>query len=482
MRSKRSLLLEHTLIAVVVSALGHAGCSPGSAEPRLPTLRPLGRDIPAFRATGKPTERAARPVTVKEPTGTVTLRQALALALTGSPALAAASWEVRAAEARALQAGLPPNPELRVRREDFAGTGQFEGTDAAEQFLRLSQVIEIGWKASKRRKVARGETALCGWDYESTRLDVFTETTKAFVAVLAARSRLAAAREMHELAEHVMSLVSKRVKGGAGSGMEAKEARIGLGTSRIDLERARRATEGTRGLLAACWGAERPKFQQAAGELEDPAATGVPALEQLLERITSSPGVARWETEAHMRQAALELEKANCIPDLRVLVAMRRIEETRDHGYSVALEVALPIFDRNQGAVHEARLNRIKVAHERRAAIAEATVGLRQAHQILSASYQEAALLKDVVLPAARDALDMARLGLQQGAVTDLQVLKAQRELFRAKTRRIDALEAYHTAVADIERLTAHPISAVKTPKRSGTRQRQTQETQPEKS
>ncbi len=467
MHPKRAPLSERSAAVALLAVLGMIGCSEGHVEPLWPPPRPLGRDVRAFRPGRDSAQPEAPSLGVEEPTGTLTLRRALALALARNSGLAAVSWEVRAAEAKALQAGLTPNPEVRVQMEDFGGTGKFEGTKDSEQSLRLSQVIELGRKASKRRRAARSEAALCGWDWETKRLDVFAETAKAFVAVLVAEKRLAAAQEMRDLAEHVMSLVARRVQGGAGSGLEANEARIALGTSRIDLERARRAMEAARGVLAGCWDAEKPKFQQVAGELEDLTLTEVPTMEQLLERIADNPDVARWETEARMRQFALESEKASSIPDLRVLVGARRLEDTGDHGYSVALEVSLPIFDRNQGGIREARFKRIKTAYQRRAAIMAAAAALREMHQTLSASHQEAVLLQREVLPAAQQAVDTARRGLEGGAVTDLQLLKAQRTLFRAKMRQIDALEAYHTAAADVERLIAQPISAVRTAKRT---------------
>ena len=369
-----------------------------------------------------------------------------------------------------------PNPEVRLRIDDFGGTGEFHGMGRLEQGIRLSQVIELGGKAAKRRRVARSEAALCGWDYETMRLDVFAEITKAFVSVLAAQKRLAAAQEMYDLAERVLSLVSRRVRGGVGSDLEAAEATIELGNSRVELEQARQALEAARGILAGYWHEEEPKFQEAVGELEDMLPTQIPALELLMGRIEDDPDVSRWQTETRMRQAALELEKANRTADVRVLLGMRRLEETGDHGYSVALEVPLPIFDRNQGSIREARLNCIKVVHERQAAILVAAVALRQAYLGLSASHREATLLRNEILPAAQHALDTSRRGLERGAMTDLQLLKAQRTLFKARTRQIDALEAFHMSVADVERLTGQPISGLASTQRSDIpQQRQTQ-------
>ena len=390
--------------AAMLATLAAAGCAGRHGDPLWPEPRALGRNIRALGPAGEHVGPASGPGEPAEPTGDLTLREALALALARSPALGAASWTVRAADAMALQEGLPPNPEVRVRMDDFGGTGEMEGTRYSEQGIRLSQVIELGGKAAKRRRAARLEAALCGWDYETARLDVLTETTKAFVAVLAAQKRLAAAQEMHDMAEEVHSTVSKRVRGGAGSDLEIEETRIELGDSRIEVEQAQQALEAARGVLASHWGAKTPTFREAVGDLEDISPTQVPAWEQVAVRIEGNPDVSRWETEARVRQAALEREKANGIPDVRVLFGGRRLEETGDYGYSAALEVSLPIFDRNQGSIREARFNCVKARYERRAATMLAVATLRQAYQAMSTSHRTAALLKNEVLPAARRA------------------------------------------------------------------------------
>ncbi|MCL4692288.1 MAG: hypothetical protein KJ060_07235, partial [Candidatus Hydrogenedentes bacterium] len=54
-----------------------------------------------------------------EPGGTLTLEQAIHAALQGSPKLAAFDWDLRAADARVLQASLRPNPDLEFEIEDI---------------------------------------------------------------------------------------------------------------------------------------------------------------------------------------------------------------------------------------------------------------------------------------------------------------------------------------------------------------------------
>ena len=57
----------------------------------------------------------------------INLAQALVQGAEQSPRIAQARALAQAAEARARQAGAPPNPELSVEVENFAGTGMFQG-------------------------------------------------------------------------------------------------------------------------------------------------------------------------------------------------------------------------------------------------------------------------------------------------------------------------------------------------------------------
>ena len=106
-----------------------------------------------------------------EPAGDVRLRDALALALQRSPDLTSYSWQLRAAEAREVQAGLRPNPEVSFLTEDIGVSGQTRGVDQAQMTLELGQLIELGGKRAARVEVAARGRDLAAWDYEIARID-----------------------------------------------------------------------------------------------------------------------------------------------------------------------------------------------------------------------------------------------------------------------------------------------------------------------
>jgi cobalt-zinc-cadmium efflux system outer membrane protein len=62
----------------------------------------------------------------------LTLREALAAALRDNPELDAAARDVGARQAQVWQAGLLPNPEVRLEAENIGGSGDFAGVESAE--------------------------------------------------------------------------------------------------------------------------------------------------------------------------------------------------------------------------------------------------------------------------------------------------------------------------------------------------------------
>jgi cobalt-zinc-cadmium efflux system outer membrane protein len=439
-----------------------SGCAPERMEAVWPEPRPLGHNIPAFQAPEEPPANPSRRPQPEEPTGVLTLRQALAQALLGNPRLASVAWEVRAGEARTLQAGLLPNPEVGVGVENFAGSGEFRGVDAAEATIALSQVIELGGKRLRRACVAALERDLAAWSYEAARVDVFTATTKAFVDVLSAQAQLTLNEDLVRLADQVLSTVAARVQAGQVTPVEEIRARVALSTSRIALERAGRELVAARERLAATWGSTAPAFERVEGAME--RIVPIPSAERLAQRIGQNPDLARWVAETAQRQASVELEEARRIPDVTANGGVRRLSETRDTALIMQLSIPLPVFDRNQGAILEARYQLARAGEERRAAEVRVLTELAATYAELSSAFTEATTLQNEVLPGAQSAFEAFSEGYRQGKFGFLDVLDAQRTLFEARGRYIEALTAYHRAVTEVERLIGEPLEAVTVP------------------
>ena len=415
-------------------------------------------DPPVVRSHASPPSPPSDEAERIEPRGTITLRDALALSLAHNPSLTVFPYALRAADARVLQAGLRPNPEFLLDVEEFGGSDERSGFDAAETTVGLGLPIELGGKRARRTRLAALGRDLVQWDYESARLDVIRDTTKAFAAVLAAQDRLAVAEQLLALSREAEAAVAQRVEAGRDSPVDALRAGVATSATQIEVRRAQGALAAARHNLAAQWGGRAAAFEEVAGDLSDVSTTAPPRIGP--EAIADNPDIARWEVEQQQRHAALRLQKARAVPDITIGGGVRRYEQTDDAGLVFGLSVPIPLFDRNQGGIQEATANLGKARREYEAARVRTLAALTEAVSSLSVACDEILLLRDEVLPKATQAFQAAQDGHDQGKFDYLYVLDAQRTLFETRAGYVDSLEAYHTAKADVARLTGGPVAA----------------------
>ncbi|MEM5789018.1 MAG: hypothetical protein AAGU11_17025, partial [Syntrophobacteraceae bacterium] len=120
-------------LTLLCLACGLTGCASDNRQDNALQLSPSAsiEEIESPRSSAGQSGMGSAEVS-PEPGKVITLREALSLALVKNPELAGASWESRAAEARTLQAGVLPNPELGLTIEEFGGNRIRKNFDAAQ--------------------------------------------------------------------------------------------------------------------------------------------------------------------------------------------------------------------------------------------------------------------------------------------------------------------------------------------------------------
>ncbi|MFQ5651426.1 MAG: TolC family protein [bacterium] len=451
--------LKAPLLFGITALFSITNCAGYRTAANYPEPRSLGKDYKTYQAPAEIPQEDTSLLQVEEPVGTLTLRQALSLALLRNPELAAFSWEVRAREARAIQASLLPNPEIEVELENFGGSGDVSGFEQTESTILLSQLIELGGKRRKRTRVAALESDLAAWVFEIKRLDILTDVTQAFLDVQSAQGRLALDIELVQLAAEFVDIVSQRVQAGRTAPAEESRARVALSNAQIELGRSQRELESARKRLAATWGSLTPQFQQVTGTFG--LSQSIPAIDELLELISQNPEIARWGVEMQRRRAVVELQEAQKIPDPAIGGGFRRLAESDDNAFVLGLAIPIPIFNRNQGAASEARLRSNKAEFERQATELRIKTSVAEAYRALSSAFDEASTLQTSVLPEAQKAFDTISDGYKQGKFGFLDVLDAQRTLFDSRGQYLRALRDYHKATADLERLIGQSLVSI---------------------
>ena len=443
-----------------LSAVG-VGCRSTGPESGV-TSRPLADTLAAYEA---PRAGPAPPseAVVDAPGDTLTLQESLALALARNPRLQAFSWEVRAREATAVQAGRWPNPTLGVETENLSTGNPLGDVVDAEQTVQVSQPIELWGRPGKRRAVAEAERTLADWDYEAARLDVVTQTTQAFVGLVAAEERVALARELVRLSEEVFQTVSRQVEVGEVSPVEKERARVPLSQARIRLRRAEEARAAARTTLSGQWGdSDTTTFTAVEGTFG--AVEPVPPLDTVRASLRRNPALARQDDEIERARAVLSLEKSDRFPVPSLMVGGQRFGGRTGSdrtAFKAGVTVPLPLVDRNQGAVQRARYRLETARRQREAARVRLDTTLTRVYRTLTATQQEAQTLADETLPAAQSAFASVREGYRRGKFSYLEVLDAQRTLFDVRRQQIRALRRYYRARIRIERLIATPLESL---------------------
>jgi cobalt-zinc-cadmium efflux system outer membrane protein len=140
-----------------------------------------------------------------------------------------------------------------------------------------------------------------------------------------------------------------------------------------------------------------------------------------------------------------------------VAAGVRRLSTTTDTALVFGFELPIPLVDRNEGGILAAGYELARAEEERRAERLRVLTSLAAADDRLQGAWREVVSLR-AVLPDAervhREILD----AFDAGDYAYDDVLDAQRTLFRLRSRYLEALQAYHVAVADVERLIGEPL------------------------
>jgi len=413
----------------------------------LAAARPIAAEPPAEGVAAEFTE----------PEGRIELRDAVAAALLNGPALSVFSSQIRVEEARAVQAGLLPNPDLLTEIEDVGGSGDRQAFEQTQITVSIAQLVELGGQRAKRLRLSSLTRDVASWDYEVARADVLAAVAKAFIATLAAQQRLRVLDDLQGLAQRSVDAVGVQVRAGATSPIELNRAEAALGRIQTQRWQAERDLASARLALAATWGSSAARFAEARGDLGAPSPP--PERSALLQQVEGNPDLARWSTELDQRRAALTLEQARAVPSLVVSLGARQFTDNGDTALVAGLSLPLPVFDRNQGNIQAAQHQITQAAASRQFATVTVLQALGTAYEEVQAAYKQATTLREAVLPKAEAAFTGARDAYERGLLRFLDVLDAQRTLFEVKDEYVRTLASYRTAIVDVERLSGTALA-----------------------
>lgn len=360
----------------------------------------------------------------------IAIADALAQGAQNSPRVTQAKAQADAAEARARQAGVSPNPELGIEVENFAGSGAFRGLRSTETTLALSQRIELGGKRGARVDVARAERDFAFLSYKTALADLDRDIRVAHAELRADEDRAVLARDNTASAEELARTARVLVDAGREPPLRQLRAEAALAEARAEQARTFGELLSSRRLLAALIWSDDPELS--ATFVEEAAPANVP-----VEAPTLNEQLAIAQKNAAL--ARVRLARANAVPDVTASGGVRRFAEGRETALVAGVSIALPFRDRNRGNIEASQSESMAAEAAAMLARNEANRTRYDARMLLGAAELRYEALAGLGISQAEEALRLAQIGYNAGKFSLLELLDARNALNAARLNLIQA-------------------------------------------
>jgi len=448
--------MKRLLIAWMVLAL--SGCAsyiakpidPGALQTALESRRLDAPDVRRFieRASGH--EQAVWPPTIWD------LNLLTLAAFYYHPDLEQAQARRLAAEAAIVTAGGRPNPTLGASLQNNTDTppGQSPWTYGLGLDIPLETAGKRDYRIDQAKYLAQAaklREAEAVWQVRSrVRTDLLaTYPTETLV------------RRQRDLQAQITRLLKRRFAVGYASQPELTQARLALNQAVLALRANQKQRAENLARLGAAVGVpvialQEEKISYATFE-QLPPVSALPPAKVRREALLSRPDVLAALADYEASQSALQLEIARQYPDISLGPGY-----TWDQGqvkWSLGLSLVLPLLNRNEGPIAEAKARREQAAAAFLAVQAKAIAEVDEA----LAGYGHAVQMVETADTLLRDQQKNERAvtaGYEAGEADRLAWLSAQYQTVTAELARIDALSQAQQSLGRLEDALQRPIGA----------------------
>lgn len=384
------------------------------------------------------------PVAADTTPSSISIEQALDIALSNNPELAAAEREIGIAEGARKQAGVIPNPELSWSVEDTR-------SDSRITSVQVTQPIELGGKRGARIGVSEREQDAAAIEFERRKNALRADVIQAFYSALNAQEGLVLANKSLELANRGVQVAEGRVKAGQVSPVEIARAQVQRSEAKLDFNRAMTSSRLAYKRLALVTGSQSVMFDHVAGSPD--SLPTIPNKPDLLNRISQTVEVRLANKRVERDDSAIDLEKAQRIPNIDVSVGSQYDAGLRERVNLVGLSIPLPLFDRNQGNILSASRRADQARDNRNATELRLYSEAQQAFEQWDNARNEIDSIRDDLLPVAQRTVESAVRGFEMGKFAFIDVLDAQRTLVSMRVKYLTTLDEAVSAWVVLERI-----------------------------
>lgn len=388
----------------------------------------------------------------------LSLSQVIRFSLQNNGDLKALREEKGIRDAGKVRAGLLPNPTLDLE----AGTGALTGSSSENSLaLGLSQEFFLAGKRDKRLTIAERELDMYRWQLADRERLLRDEVKTAFNDALLAKERVALADRSITLNKQLFDVTKERLAAGDIPELEMNLVKVELARSegaRIDVAKTMLQNQARLWTLMGLSIGNQPVIS---GKLDADLAMGKSLADLKQLAMSNRPDLKSLEAEKRRGEADITLAQAESVPNLTAGLVFRRDStameiggvEGKDTAYTIGVKLSMPIpiFDRNQASIQEARAKR-NSSESRLTAI---TRNVEREVETAYVSFQNAttvlSLYKADIIPQLEENLKLTQEAYRLGEVGILAVIQEQKKFFEVNDGYLTALHDRQMAFVKLE-------------------------------
>jgi cobalt-zinc-cadmium efflux system outer membrane protein len=389
----------------------------------------------------------------------LTLEDAVGIALNNNPLLKSKKHNIGTYEGRIKQARLLPNPEIEFFTQETPTNNI--GFDQSQNSVALSQKLETGGKRKLRVKAARKEKKVMEMDLQTTIADITAKVKKSFFNVLTTEEELKFAKKTIEIAKSLMSISNQRFKIGDIARIDVLKAEIELSNAKMRVQNAERKYLNTAKMLQTVMGVSDIDLNNLLPiSTADTPSLNLENLNELL--LNNHPALKARKKVVDLSVIKITEAKRMAIPDINATIGYKRLSTTDINTVQAGIEFSLPIFNRNQGKIIEARALSHKAKDDVEVVRNQLLLQLSNAFSLYTSTREQVRIFTDTIIPQSEESLKIARQGYRQGEFDYLQVLDAQRTLANTRISYLKILNELFSSITEIEKFVGVKISDIK--------------------
>lgn len=434
-----------------------AGCALQSYAPA--PLEQAAHPLPGSLQDQRISAALARAGLSPEPlagqSATLQLSRLVTAALAVNPALAPARARIAVAEGGIITAGALPNPVLDLPLERHSRIDD-EDSNRVGGGIGLSWLVQARGTRPAAVAAARAEREAAAFDLREAAWQVRQAVRAAWATLTFARARSALLAEGGEVADAQVELIRERVGAGQAGAFELGQARLAAQRFSLRAAEQRVAEVTARADLAAAMGVRVTALDNLSAPMLPALPGTLPAAAELQrEALTGRNDILAALARYAAAEAQLELQVARQMPDINLSPSW--FYEQGDNIWQLAAGLPLPVLNRNEGPIAEARAGRALRAAQFQALQAGVTTGLQTALARWSA-VREALDLAHALLARARENVSLSEQQAAAGYADHLQLLQARQERVSADLAVLDLRETLYGVLGDVEHAVRRPL------------------------